>query len=162
FFWKLTASDGGRVRVMSAHGRSSKERRWRAFGTGVLVGLALMSTTGCVNIPEQTAITAFASNGELKHYLRGITANSSEARRPDALPRSELRAASHGSLPDLNGQSKIAEGDIVEQHGDTLVILGGGRLQTVSIRAGEMRPIDSAKAFPRAFGSGEVLEEEMV
>ena len=134
----------------------------RAFGTGMLIALALMSATDCVNIPEQTAITAFASNGELKHYLRGIIPHSSEARRPEALLRSEPRAASSGSSPDLNGQSKIDQGDIVELHGDTMVILGSGRLRTALIRAGGMTPVDSVKAFPRAVDSGEALEEEMI
>jgi hypothetical protein len=42
----------------------------------------------------------------------------------------------------------VDEGDIVKLRGDTLVVLRRGRLFTVSLAAGNMRPISTVDAFP--------------
>ncbi|HEX9933261.1 MAG TPA: beta-propeller domain-containing protein [Allosphingosinicella sp.] len=57
----------------------------------------------------------------------------------------------------------VDEGGIVKLRGDTLVILRRGRLFTVSIAGGEMRPVSAIDAFPPGVdGSGDWYDEMLV
>ena len=47
-----------------------------------------------------------------------------------------------------NQEANVDEGDIIKKRGDTLVILRRGRLFTVSLAGGQLRPIDMIDAFP--------------
>jgi hypothetical protein len=60
-------------------------------------------------------------------------------------------------------EAGVDEGGIVKVQGDTLVILRRGRLFTVSLAGGELRPIDSINAFPPGVsGRGDWYDEMLV
>jgi hypothetical protein len=62
-----------------------------------------------------------------------------------------------------NQTAGVDEGGIVKIRGDILVILRRGRLFTVSIAAGDMRPIDTIDAFPpRTSGGGSWYDEMLI
>ncbi|HYJ82881.1 MAG TPA: beta-propeller domain-containing protein [Allosphingosinicella sp.] len=62
-----------------------------------------------------------------------------------------------------NQEAAVDEGDIVKLSGDTLVILRRGRLFTVSLAGGMMRPVDSINAFPPGVsGRGDWYDEMLV
>jgi len=62
-----------------------------------------------------------------------------------------------------NQVSGVDEGDIVKQHGDTLVILRRGRLFTVSLAGRSMHPIDSINAYPpRVDASADWYDEMLI
>jgi len=57
----------------------------------------------------------------------------------------------------------VDEGDIVKQHGQTLVILRRGRLFTVSLAGGALRPVAAINAFPPGVdGRGDWYDEMLV
>ena len=60
------------------------------------------------------------------------------------------RAPSAAANPGItnNQEAGVDEGDIVKMHGETLVILRRGRLFTVSLKHGGLKPIDSIAAYP--------------
>ncbi|HEX8572648.1 MAG TPA: beta-propeller domain-containing protein [Allosphingosinicella sp.] len=61
----------------------------------------------------------------------------------------EAKADSSASASITNNQeANVDEGDIVKVSGEHLVILRRGRLFTVSLAGGAMRPVDSINAFP--------------
>ena len=51
-------------------------------------------------------------------------------------------------------EADVDEGGIVKKRGDLLVILRRGRLFTVSIAGGQMRPVDHINAFPPGITGG--------
>ena len=59
-------------------------------------------------------------------------------------------------------EERVDEGDIVKLHGSTLVILRRGRLFTVSISGGEMRPINSINAYPPGVDARDDWYDEML
>jgi beta propeller domain-containing protein len=62
-----------------------------------------------------------------------------------------------------NQEANVDEGDIVKVRGDTLVILRRGRLFTVSLAGGRMRPVDSIDAFPPGVsGRGDWYDEMLI
>lgn len=114
------------------------------------------------------SLVAFSSEAELRAYLRKLrkaeegTAIAEVIVSPPvaaAPPVAESSAADNLSdLPSLratgapgitnNQEAGVDEGDIVKVRGDTLVILRRGRLFTVSLAGGAMRPVDMINAFP--------------
>jgi hypothetical protein len=56
----------------------------------------------------------------------------------------------------------VDEGGIVKLHGDHLVVLRRGRLFTVSVRAGELRPVATVDAYPPGAGPAEWYDEMLV
>ncbi len=76
-----------------------------------------------------------------------------------AAPASSKAAASITN----NQEANVDEGDIVKVRGDTLVILRRGRLFTVSLAGGAMRPIHSIDAFPPGVsGRGDWYDEMLI
>lgn len=62
-----------------------------------------------------------------------------------------------------NQEAEVDEGGIVKMRGDTLVILRRGRLFTVSLAGGGMRPVDSIDAFPPGVtGRGDWYDEMLI
>src|SRR5262249_14737524 len=59
-------------------------------------------------------------------------------------------------------EAGVDEGDIVKLHGDLLVILRRGRIFTVSIASGDLRPIDFINAFPPDVDAGADWYDEML
>jgi len=59
-------------------------------------------------------------------------------------------------------EADVDEGGIVKKRGDLLVILRRGRLFTVSIAGGQMRPIDHINAFPPGISGGGDWYDEML
>jgi len=59
-------------------------------------------------------------------------------------------------------EADVDEGGIVKKRGDLLVILRRGRLFTVSIAGGQMRPIDHINAYPPGITGGGDWYDEML
>jgi hypothetical protein len=59
-------------------------------------------------------------------------------------------------------EADVDEGGIVKKRGDLLVILRRGRLFTVSIAGGQMRPVDHINAFPPGITGGGDWYDEML
>ncbi|HEU0309595.1 MAG TPA: beta-propeller domain-containing protein [Sphingomicrobium sp.] len=90
---------------------------------------------------------------------------------PPAAPAAEMAAqdslvvtgAAKSSDRITNTQeADVDEGGIVKKRGDLLVILRRGRLFTVSIAGGQMRPIDHINAFPPGITGGGDWYDEML
>ena len=56
----------------------------------------------------------------------------------------------------------VDEGGMVKLHGDHLVVLRRGRLFTVSVRAGELRPVATVDAYPHGAEPAEWYDEMLV
>lgn len=136
------------------------------------------------------ALTAFRSDAELRTYLRRLKRQEELAYEPVPMPVMEAPpspppppsagAPSQGfaaapaatkvnALPQStagitnNQEANVDEGDIVKVRGDTLVILRRGRLFTVSLAGGKMRPVDSIDAFPPGVsGRGDWYDEMLI
>ncbi|MBV9881630.1 MAG: beta-propeller domain-containing protein [Sphingomonadaceae bacterium] len=62
-----------------------------------------------------------------------------------------------------NQEANVDEGDIVKTNGEFLVILRRGRLFTVSLGGGRMRPVDTINAFPPGVsGQGDWYDEMLL
>jgi beta propeller domain-containing protein len=62
-----------------------------------------------------------------------------------------------------NQEANVDEGDIVKVSGEHLVILRRGRLFTVSLAGGAMRPVDAINAFPPGVsGAGDWYDEMLI
>jgi len=69
------------------------------------------------------------------------------------------------ALPSItnNQEAAVDEGDIVKTSGQHLIILRRGRLFTVSLAGGGMRPVDSINAFPPGVsGQGDWYDEMLI
>lgn len=108
-------------------------------------------------------LDSFRSEAELRAFLRRIADARREREREEAAmpvimpsppaPPPMSAPASAPSAPAAPGITNnqitgVDEGDIVKLSGDTLVILRRGRLFTVSLADGGMRPVSSVDAFP--------------
>jgi len=131
-----------------------------------LVGCASDSALNVVpNTPSAPAVKpktmrAFHSDAELTAYLRELAAKQRIMNRlstdlysagvpaPAAAPKNSLAEADAKEESITNVQhAGVDEGGIVKVHGNYLVVLRRGRLFTVSIEDGDLRPVSSADAF---------------
>ncbi|MBS0470569.1 MAG: beta-propeller domain-containing protein [Proteobacteria bacterium] len=111
----------------------------------------------------------FTSEAELRRYLKRVEkymipppppAPPMMEAAPTAMP---APAAASGSDAITNVQTAgVDEGDIVKKRGDVLVILRRGRLFTVSIAGGSMKPVDSIEAYPPGANAYGDWYDEMV
>src|SRR5713226_525568 len=119
------------------------------------------------NKDAKKTMRAFGSEEELKSYFRKLVEERKKelarARREANLsPPSPMAAADSAvNAQGLASKAKggadesitntqhagVDEGDIVKLHGDHLVVLRRGRLFTVAIGSGELKPISMADAF---------------
>jgi hypothetical protein len=123
------------------------------------------------------SLTAFRSDAELRRFLRRLR----EARQPVPIPSPVAPSAADGfaaesaiavtgsriSTPSPgitnNQEADVDEGGIVKMRGDIMIVLRRGRLFTVSLAGGGMRPVDSIDAFPPGVsGRGDWYDEMLV
>ncbi len=138
------------------------------------------------------SLTAFRSDSELRAYLRRLK-REKEPMPPQPVyapmpppppPMAPPPAASESApspivvtgtsvapLPAAkaadgitnNQEANVDEGGIVKMRGDTLVVLRRGRLFTISLAGGGMRPVDSIDAFPPGVsGRGDWYDEMLI
>ena len=111
----------------------------------------------------------------MRDFLREIVAEQQEEWRrnppppppppsPPPPPPPPGAAAAPAAVSITNNQIQgVDEGDIVKLRGETLVILRRGRLFTVSIAGGAMRPIMGIDAFPPGVdGRGDWYDEMLI
>jgi hypothetical protein len=110
-------------------------------------------------------MTAFHSDAELARYLHEVAAKQRRSRRmymassdsvsslalpAPASPAKEMKASAGAAQEEsiTNVQhAGVDEGGIVKSHGNYLVVLRRGRLFTVSIEDGDLRPTSMVDAF---------------
>jgi len=169
-----------------------------ASGRGVFAAVALIGTVvaGATLIatgdalwaaPSSRALTgpgltAFASDAELRAYLR--TLRRQQRRREELAPppvayapepaptssaadtaSSVVVTGSRVDSPSITNtqEANVDEGGIVKVYGDYLVILRRGRLFTVSVGDNMMRPVDAIDAYPPGVsGQGDWYDEMLV
>jgi len=140
-----------------------------------LACLAALATPVAAQRTEQPGLTAFSSDAAMRDFLRAIVAEQQEEWRrnppppppppaPPPPPPPPGAAAAPASVSITNNQIQgVDEGDIVKLRGETLVILRRGRLYTVSIAGGAMRPIMGINAFPPGIdGRGDWYDEMLI
>lgn len=154
-------------------------------------GFAQQRTDSATRTPPSKprgGLTAFRSDAELRTYLRRLKRQEvpeppqpvpEYAPMPSPPPPPSAGAPSQGyvaapvatKLNDLpqtttgitnNQEANVDEGDIVKVRGNTLVILRRGRLFTVSLAGGAMRPVDSIDAFPPGASGEDAWYDEML
>ncbi|HEX8062346.1 MAG TPA: beta-propeller domain-containing protein [Allosphingosinicella sp.] len=157
-----------------------------------LAGPGSAQTSSTAAAKPRGGLTAFRSDAELRAYLRRLRRQQDSAPVPEpvimpapmapppapppgasapspivttAAPVAALPAAKASAGITNNQEANVDEGDIVKMRGDTLVILRRGRLFTVSLAGGAMRPVDSIDAFPpgvSARGRGDWYDEMLI
>jgi hypothetical protein len=151
------------------------------FLLALVLGLTYLTSTGAIMAapgPAKGELQAFRSDSELRAFLKRVS-----ARRPrqssmqfDMVPapppamETADSAADAASPPQLttagitnNQEAGVDEGGIVKVRGDMLVILRRGRVFTVSLAGGGMRPVDSIDAFPPGVsGEGDWYDEMLL
>jgi Beta propeller domain len=126
------------------------------------------------------SLTAFRSDAELRRFLRRLRGEQQPAPLPSPPAPSEAPAAqgfaAEGAIavtgsrisspsPGItnNQEADVDEGGIVKMRGNIMIILRRGRLFTVSLAGGGMRPVDSIDAFPPGVsGRGDWYDEMLV
>jgi hypothetical protein len=128
------------------------------------------------------SLVAFSSEAELRAYLRKLRKTEEliavpvpvMAAPPPSAPMAEpvtsvsasdlAASAPAQAAPGItnNQEAGVDEGDIVKVRGDTLVILRRGRLFTVSLAGGGMRPVDTINAFPPGVSGEDDWYDEML
>jgi len=114
-----------------------------------LTAVITISTSG--GIPVKKTMRAFSSERELQAYLHNVAQASRQRAADEVISNFGLVAA----LPEpaktesvTNTQhAGVDEGGIVKVHGDHLVVLRRGRLFTVAIGDGALKPVSSVDAF---------------
>ncbi len=151
--------------------------------TAVITGSGLLVLTAATNetippigaIPVQKTMRAFSSEQELQAYLRKVAEQVLQRRADQKMMDSALSVASVSEAPPppaakaeaesvTNTQhAGVDEGGIVKVHGNHLVVLRRGRLFTVAIGDGALKPISSVDAFgPDIDPSGAWYDEMLV
>lgn len=113
-------------------------------------------------IPAKKTMKAFGSEQELERYFRELAAKSRNKRAEHKALNSALdtagplNAASAESFAVAKAEAEsvtntqhagVDEGGIVKVHGDHLVVLRRGRLFTVAIGDGALKPVSAVNAF---------------
>ena len=125
-----------------------------AFAAALLVTAPPGTAAGTDTAPRRT-LRAFASEAELTALLRQW-ADVARARRDQQRSRAAAPASASPALAAQEASADsvtnvqhagVDEGGIVKVHGDHLVILRRGRLFTVRIADGDLRPVAAVDAF---------------
>lgn len=134
--------------------------------------ISLAAPGAAQNRPAAT-MPAFASDSSMMAFLRRIVAQRGEARRAVADMSSaqgapmagfaQAQAAGESDAITNTQHSGVDEGDIVKLRGDYLVILRRGRLFTVAVGGGALRPAARSDAFgPDIDPSGTWYDEMLI
>ncbi|HEX7295337.1 MAG TPA: beta-propeller domain-containing protein, partial [Pyrinomonadaceae bacterium] len=127
-----------------------------------------------VTNPVKKTMRSFGSEQELSRFLRELAEKNRRGRRelmkneaaatPAAEPLAEASKAKSDDESVTNVQhAGVDEGGIVKVHGDHLVVLRRGRLFTVAIGDGALKPISTVDAFgPDMDPSGTWYDEMLV
>ncbi len=140
---------------------------------GVLIAALAMSLAA---VPAFAAtLTHFQSETQLRTYLKRVREAARHRANPmpppppsaetfEAVVVTGARAPAPNAAPSItnNQEANVDEGDIVKQHGDTMVVLRRGRLFTVSLAGGQMRPVDRIDAYPPGVNADGDWYDEML
>lgn len=115
--------------------------------------------------PPRATMQAFGSDAELLRYFKAINrargVRRADLMQADAAPGAASYAAKDESVTNTQ-HAGVDEGGIVKLHGNHLVVLRRGRLFTVSVRAGELRPVAAVDAYPPDAEPAEWYDEMLV
>jgi hypothetical protein len=144
-------------------------------------GIAQPKAAASARAPSGPGLTAFRTNDALRAYLRRLKQRQRRAENAEIMyepvPAPVAEAASDAAqgvvstsapsapTPSITNtqEANVDEGGIVKVSGNTLVILRRGRLFTVSLAGGRMRPVDSINAFPPGVsGQGDWYDEMLL
>src|SRR5205807_7715508 len=118
--------------------------------------------TGWMMRPAKKTMRAFRSEQELASYLHALAEKQKNGRRRAEMQSSAIagvasnQAASPGAKNESDSKDEsitnvqhagVDEGGIVKLHGNHLVVLRRGRLFTVKIGDGALKPISAVDAF---------------
>ena len=123
-------------------------------------------------VPVKKTMRPFRSDQDLLNYFkelaakqkaerqRGMTADGYNAQAPATLakePAAKAGADKDDSITNTQHEG-VDEGGIVKLHGDHLVVLRRGRLFTVRVGDGSLRPVSAVDAFGPAAIRGPIQE----
>ncbi len=147
-----------------------------------VMGFAWLAGSGRIMAASTAAksgtLQAFGSDAELSSFLKRLRARQARVQETVAsndMATMDVAEPSAGvtafappqaeAAPGITNNQEVGvdEGGIVKVSGQTLVILRRGRLFTVSLAGGGMRPIDSIDAFPPGVsGQGDWYDEMLL
>src|SRR4030095_16818533 len=153
------------------------------FMVGVCVSGFLSCTEVSVNaippvgasglIPVKKTLRSFSSEQELSRFLLSVLEKSRRTRR--ALSKLEANATAPAAPPaEADAKSKddesitnvqhagVDEGGIVKRHGKHLIVLRRGRLFSVAVGDGDLKPISAVDAFGQDIDPGGTWYDEML
>ena len=129
----------------------------------------LLPVTTATPKPPRKKMKSFASERELERYFREVAERDRRAGRGRAYESlasvdSSVSIVSASQESVTNTQhAGVDEGGIVKVHGDHLVILRRGRLFTIAIGNGLLRPVSNIDAFgPQMDPSGAWYDEMLI
>ena len=140
-----------------------------AYAPDPTIAIPPVSASG---VQVKKTMQAFKSEEELRHYLRTLADKQrSRARRyapsemaatglADAAPMANQKAEEE-SVTNVQ-HAGVDEGGIVKVHGDHLVVLRRGRLFTVAIGDGTLKPISAVDAFGPEIDPASTWYDEML
>lgn len=133
----------------------------KGSGTGIVSANAAQPVDPAVAAPSKT-LKAFHSEEEMKTFLAGLkkkavernksTSNAATPMTTDSVAQPEAKAAAptkddkEESITN-NQHAGVDEGGIVKLRGEYLVVLRRGRLFTVKVGTGDLKPVSVADAF---------------
>lgn len=146
-----------------------------ALGAGPVTVQAAETKT-VQTVPPNKALRAFASEEELRAYLKKLAEKQKLVLRRTASPVAEMSAPAPAKSESLSfggaftdesitnvQHAGVDEGGIVKLHGNYLVVLHRGRLFTVAIGSDELAPTSIVDAFgPEIDPNGTWYDEMLV
>jgi len=144
-----------------------------------VLGFAYLASTGRIMAAAPGHPTgkldAFASDAELRGFLKRLRGRRQSEAPANMVAFDVAEPAMESAAPAMDRaepaapgitntqEAGVDEGGIVKVRGQMLVILRRGRLFTVSLAGGGMRPIDSIDAFPPGVsGQGDWYDEMLL
>ena len=147
---------------------------------GVPAGNAHLAEMAARGKAAKRTLRAFRSDQELRSYFRKLAEEQQRVRRrtekqkPMESPAPVAQASSEAAATKSAGaagkdesvtnvqQAGVDEGGIVKLHGNYLVMLRRGRLFTVSIGDGALKPVSAANAFGPEIDPSDTWYDEML
>jgi hypothetical protein len=126
--------------------------RSRIVLTAFLLGILCASGDSFARPGARVGLTPFRSEKDMLEYFRAVKEAVPQRWRGGVGSELEEVAVTatlrSGSIAITNNQHEgVDEGDIVKQYGDYLIILRRGRLFTVNVGMGRLRPVSSVNAY---------------